>query len=1382
MTGSVISPHTSTLTVFLDRTRRRLRLGLFGLLALTLAGLGCAGPSGGSAPIVPPGALPASSGAVEATLSPSAREWVETTLAKASLERKAAQMVMVGTTGEFRNSRSEEARALVDAVRDLGVGGIVTFASELETLPRLLNDLQAAADVPLLVAADLERGMAFRVRHGTVSIPSAMAVGATRSREAASFTGEVTAREGRALGIHWAFAPVADVNNNPANPVINIRSYGEDPALVASMVEEFIEGARRGGMLTTAKHFPGHGDTATDSHLARPLITADRERIESVELLPFRRAVAARVDSVMLAHVSVPALDDTEAPATFSRPIAADLLRGELGFDGLIVTDALRMAGVRPAWEGEAVVRAVQAGADVLLLPDDPRVAVQSLVRSVEEGLLTEARLDESVLRILEAKARLGLHRQRLTDRGALDASVALPDDLDRARRVAEASITVVKNDGGVLPLAAERPIRLLHVTVSSAPGGSTASGPAREALETRGMEATDLFVGPEVTVATADAIVGQAEAATHVLISAFVRVVSGDSGGLSAAQTDLIERLEETGVPIAVVSYGSPYLLEQIPGVPAYICAYGWSDSSQRAAVAAILGEIDVGGKLPVTLPGFYARGHGLEIPRREMSLPRVAPEEAGFRSEGIAELDAVIADFLEREAFPGGILAVGHKGALAYVKPFGRLAYEDGAPPVRDDTIYDLASLTKVVATTTMAMILVDEGALDLDKPVRDFLPRFQGAGKDAVRVRDLLTHSSGLVSGGPLYNDASGRAEFVARIQAMNLEYEPRSKSVYSDYGMILLGEILERVAGEPLETFVRTRVFEPLGMTDTGFLPPAESLARIAPTEIDPWRGRLVRGEVHDENAFAMGGIAPHAGLFSTAIDLARYAQMVLNGGVFEHRRIVSRRVVQEFTRRSDIPGSDRAIGWDTKSAEKSSAGRFFSPRSFGHLGYTGTSLWIDPDRELFAILLTNRVHPTRENILIRQARPAVADAVVQALVDPTLPTLPPRVEVGLERLERPESGAAEALRGKRIGLIVHRASRTQEGRHAIDVLRDLGLDVARLLTPEHGLRGRAAAGATVASGVDAASGLPIVSLYGDKRKPDSQDLEGLDVLVFDLQGAGVRFYTYVSTLLIALEAAAEAEIELLVLDRPNPLGGERIEGPVSSPRSTVPASFVNLAPGPLVHGLTVGEMARLVNARREQPARLTVVEMTGWTRDMAWADTGRRWIPPSPNLRSADAAMAYPGVALLEATNLSEGRGTPSPFLLLGAPWLEPAAVEVSVPGFVLEETRFTPRASAAAPSPRWMGEKCRGLEVAVTDSAAAEPYRLGLALLEALARQPGFEWRHNGDALTWLLGTDRVLRDLRNGRSADEIVAADRADHDAWREAREPFLLYGTTP
>jgi serine-type D-Ala-D-Ala carboxypeptidase len=394
--------------------------------------------------------------------------------------------------------------------------------------------------------------------------------------------------------------------------------------------------------------------------------------------------------------------------------------------------------------------------------------------------------------------------------------------------------------------------------------------------------------------------------------------------------------------------------------------------------------------------------------------SVGPAADIRAAHSKEQLAVVDDILETAIADGAFPGAVVAVGHRGKLVHLAAHGRQTYAPDAPPIQTDTLFDIASLTKVVATTAMAMILVDEGRLDLDAPVQQHLPGFVGPGKERVTVRHLLAHCSGIDWWAPLFREIEGKAAYVERIEAMPLVSEPGIKELYSDLGIILLGAILEQVSGLPLDRFVAERVLVPLGMTETRFRPDAALLPRIPPTERDEWRGRVVHGEVHDENAFAMGGVAPHAGLFSTAPDLARFAQAMLDmldrrgrgdlggrgdeaglgdqggrGDLDDHgRRIVERATLELFTRRAGIvPGSDRALGWDTKSAEGSTAGTFFSPSSFGHTGFTGTSLWIDPERELYLVLLTNRVHPTRENRKIVEVRPAVADAVVRALDAP-----------------------------------------------------------------------------------------------------------------------------------------------------------------------------------------------------------------------------------------------------------------------------------------------------------------------------------------------------------------------------------------------------------
>jgi beta-N-acetylhexosaminidase len=926
-------------------------------------------------PVKPRAAAPALSG------------WAEKTLKTLTLEEKVGQMIGVRAFGIFMNVRSPEYKTLIDEVENLKVGHVTIFESDVYAAPKLLNDLQRRAKIPLLVSADLERGLAFRVRRGAVPLPYAMAIGATRSEDAAYFTGLVTGRESRAIGIHWAFAPVADVNNNPDNPVINIRSYGEDPELVARLTSAYVRGAREGAILSTAKHFPGHGDTAADSHLTLPVISADRDRLNKVELAPFQAIFKAGVDAVMVAHIAVPSVDATGDPASLSHSLTTGLIRDQMKYEGLIVTDAMEMSGLDVAWSGEAAVRAVMAGCDLILLPKDPKIAIREIARAVREGRIPEAQIDASVLRLLKTKESLGLDRNRLVDESQISKNVGRPEDIEQAIRITQASLTLVKNEGNVIPLAVEKPLRLLHLVLASDARNDNISGIPEAELARRYVKTTNRYVGPDLTPQLADEIVAQAKSGvfSHVLVSSFVRVTSSKgTANMESSHANLLTRLSSTGTPLIVLAFGSPYLLRQAPEIPVYLAAYGGIDGAQRAAIGAIFGEFDITGTLPVTLPGLYPFGHGLKIPHRAMTLTTAAPETKGFKPGTFAEVDATVQRFLDRKAFPGAVLAVGREGTLVHLKAYGKKTYDADAAPMTVDTMFDLASLTKVIATTTMAMMMVDEGRLDLDRPVRDFFPKFTGGSKDKITIRHLLTHSSGIDWWAPLYKEAHTMPDYLSRIVPMDLKYEPGTKSVYTDLGVMMLGDILERVSGDDLNDFAKRRLFEPMKMRDTGFKPPESLKARIAPTEFDKeWRKRLVWGEVHDENAFGLGGIAPHAGLFGTAPDLARFATMLLNGGVFENRRYIAPQTLSLFTTRAGVPDSSRALGWDTPS-ENSSAGTLMSKRAFGHTGFTGTSMWMDPETGVFVILLTNRVNPTRENNQIREARPAIADAVMRGL--------------------------------------------------------------------------------------------------------------------------------------------------------------------------------------------------------------------------------------------------------------------------------------------------------------------------------------------------------------------------------------------------------------
>ena len=923
-----------------------------------------------------------------------ARRWINKTLKEMTVEERIGQLIMAPFFGQFANIESEAYTQLVRQVRELHLGGVVVATrskrptgydkTDVYGLTRMLNRLQRVAAIPLLVAADFERGASFRV-NTTTDFPYKMTVGAAGSAELAYEMGRVTAQEARALGVHMVLAPVADVNNNPENPIINIRSFGEDPEQVARLVAAFVRGVEENGALATAKHFPGHGDTSVDSHLNLPVITGDRERLDTLELVPFRAAIDAGVSSVMPGHLAVPAVDpDETTPATFSRAILTGLLREQMGFDGIIITDAMVMNAItNEFWAGEAAVRAVEAGVDIVLMPPDPRVAFDALRRAAESGRLSIERVDESVRRILTAKARMGLYDNVTVTPEEAERSVAKPASKRIARELAEKGITLLRDDAGLLPIDSTKPQRGLLFIVS----GDESVYPG-EALEQEMKPRVDelLTVRTDPFYFPPDRLeLPEPDQYDWTVVAVFVRVASyREEIGLPDEMKEVIDRVLADDKPAVLLVMGSPYAAQQFPEVKTALLSFGTATVSQRAAARALFGQTAITGRLPVTLPETAERNTGLDRPTAPMTLVDATEENHARFAPVVSILEAAVA----HDTTPGGVLAVGHRGSLVALQPFGRYTYDDYAAPVAADSVYDLASLTKVVGTTTAAMQLIENRRLDLDAPIVRYLPEFgQGpdpAWREQVLVRHLLTHSGGLPPYVRFFLELDNRKEMMERIYAMPLEYPVGTQAIYSDLGIILLGEIIERVSGRPLDEYLQREVFEPLAMTQTRYNPPEEWLARIAPTEFDQeFRHRLVRGEVHDENAWVMSGVAPHAGLFSTARDLATFCQFLLNGGIYAHRRLLKRETIERFTRRQDIPDSTRAIGWDTPS-ERSSGGHYLSGRAFGHTGFTGTSIWIDPEKELFVILLTNRVHPTRENIQIRQLRPAVHDAVMEAL--------------------------------------------------------------------------------------------------------------------------------------------------------------------------------------------------------------------------------------------------------------------------------------------------------------------------------------------------------------------------------------------------------------
>ena len=925
-------------------------------------------------------------------LSAEGERWVSQTLKQLSLDEKIGQLFAVWAYGAFQSTESQDYKDLLSDVEEKHIGSFAiqtqgsplgVVRSQVYPTAVLVNNLQRHAKVPLLVAADFERGTSMRVEEGS-SFPHAMAVAATRRPEDAYTMGKITAIEARAVGVPWIFAPDADVNSNPANPIINTRSFGEDPEQVSEFVAAFVRGVQENGALATAKHFPGHGDTSTDSHLDLPLVSGDLAHLDRVELAPFRAAIAAGAGSIMTAHLSVPALEpNPDVPATLSPKIMTDLLRGKLGFEGLVATDALDMAGVTSRYPpGEVAVRAILAGADVLLVPPVLDAALQAVRDAVASGRIPMSRIDEAVTRVLRAKASLGLNKSKLVDLDALARNFDRPEFQKAALDIAERGVTLLRDDQHILPLDSTKPQRVLLVAIS----GDIDPYPAGNLENEIRWRADSLTsVRMDTRFVRADAVNLPAPATYDVAIAAiFVRVTDRKGSiGLPDDEAAVVDRLLAAGKPVVVACFGSPYLAQRFPTAKTWLAAFSTMDVAQIAMGRALFGQTGVGGRLPVNIPGVAALGAGLDLAAHPMELHEADAKSEERLQRAYNVLDQAVAD----RAFPGGVLAVGYQDELV-VHEFGRQTYDAKSPAVNVDTIYDAASLTKPVVTTTLVAMQVEAGRIGLDLPVARYIPEWNDGPnpewRKSVTIRNLLTHSSGLPAHKDYFLTLRSKREFIAALCREPLEYAPGTKTVYSDLGFILLGEILERATGRTLDQLARDQIFVPLDLASTSFNPPKSLWNRIAPTENDTvFRKQLLQGLVHDENAFALGGAAGHAGMFTTAGDLAAFCQMLLNGGIYGHHRFLTRATISEFTAPQALAGNARTLGWMTPTPN-SSSGRYFSPRSYGHLGFTGTSIWIDPDRQLFVILLTNRVHPTRDNDKIAAVRPAVHDAVIESL--------------------------------------------------------------------------------------------------------------------------------------------------------------------------------------------------------------------------------------------------------------------------------------------------------------------------------------------------------------------------------------------------------------
>ena len=887
-----------------------------------------------------------------------APDWRELTL-----EEKVAQMIMVRIRGDFYNTENYTRKNLESMIRDKGIGGVITFGGSIHGTYHNIQYFQSLSKIPLLVAADYERGIGQWMKGGTL-FPTNMAIVATDNPEYAYMQGAVTAKEAQAIGVNVTFSPVMDINNNQDNPIINFRSYGDDPIKVSEFGSSFIKGIQDNGVIACAKHYPGHGNTSVDSHTSLPIIEGSVEELMQIEFYPFKKAVESGVEMIMTGHIALPSIDSTLLPASHSPLITKGILRDEWGFDGLIVTDGLEMGALtKSSWAGESAIRAIEAGSDILLLPINVDKTISSILSAVHSGRLSESRIDRSVERIWDAKARSGLFRtQGIIQWSNVEKNINLIESSNVAKTIARESITIVKDEFNYLPITKRKFRKLTHIHISTDEDVKQMLSPFSNDIRRTHRNVEEVFVQEQISDYRMQELIGKAESSNMTIVSMLVRIrMDKGIATIDSTHAEFLRQLNKRKIPFIAVSFGSPYLPDY-SYIPTYIAAYGYGGVSLRAAADAVWGRYDVDGVLPVDLSPDYPRGSGKVFRKKLKSFNKTEGYDMSIAW-------AVIDSAIENKIFPGAQVAIVHNGEMIENRGFGRFTYDSLSREVSDSSIYDVASLTKVLSTVPVFMKLMDQYQIGLDHEVFQYYPEFDIDEKRDITIRHLLLHSSGLPGYIEFFKDKNikNKQDIINSILKQNLVYDPGEDYEYSDLGIILLGSIIEMVSGISLESLAQRYVYRPLKMTSTRYNPDSLLRDRIVPTEYDStYRGRLLIGEVHDENAWVMGGVAPHAGLFSTARDIAIYGQMMSNRGEWMGTRYFNDYSIEMFTQRQNMPkGSDRAIGWDTPSqGGSSSAGDYFSSSSYGHLGFTGTSLWVDPENDVVVVLLSNRVHPTR----------------------------------------------------------------------------------------------------------------------------------------------------------------------------------------------------------------------------------------------------------------------------------------------------------------------------------------------------------------------------------------------------------------------------------
>jgi beta-glucosidase-like glycosyl hydrolase/CubicO group peptidase (beta-lactamase class C family) len=939
--------------------------------------------------------------------------WVDSVLSSLSLDEQIAQLLMIRT---YSNKDEAYYMEMEQLVEEHNLGGLCFFQGGPEMQAILTNRYQESARTPLLIAMDAEWGLGMRL-DSTFSYPYQMTLGAGHDDTLLYRMGAEIALQLKTLGVHINFAPVVDINNNPDNPVINSRSFGENKFLVAEKASAYMKGMQDNGIIATAKHFPGHGDTDSDSHLTLPVIKHPKARLDTLELVPFKELIAQGLKGVMVAHLYIPSLDSTEnRPTTLSRRVVTGLLKEELGFEGLVITDALDMKGVTSHYmPGEIEVKAFQAGNDILLLPQDAEIAIAGIRKAIEKGEIRQEEVTQRCRKILTYKYEAGLNAKKTVELDSLYEKVNKPTNELLARKCYEGSITVVSDENELIPLRILDTLNIASISFGSAELTSFQDmlsnyAPIRHfnALKSLTKNQTNNLVK---------------NIAGYNLVIAGVHNTSifpGRDFGISQDNLELLDRLADS-TKVILVMFSSPYslsLLADTADYAAILIAHQDNKLSNEIAAQIIMGSIDAKGRLPVSSLSYQA-GSGLDA-KAIGRLKYTLPEEVGIPRQELQIIDTIVLNSIQEKEMPGCQVLVAKDGKVIYRKSFGYHTYKKGSF-VKETDVYDIASVTKVAATTLSIMRLYDQGKLDIDHKLSWYLPYLNGTNKEQIIIREMMAHQSRLKPWIPFYLNTMEHGRPAEEYYSRKLDEKHTVKVAdglfirndysyilfdsivysdlrrnndykYSDLGFYLLKEAIENLTNKPLDSYVQDEFYEPLGLQYTGYLPLKQfKPVQIVPTEDDHYfRHQLIHGYVHDPGAAMLGGVAGHAGLFSNANDLAIFMQMLLNGGKYGGQAYILANTVKQFTSQQfPINENRRGIGFDKPDPldwDKGPTCESASPNSFGHSGFTGTYVWADPEYDLVYIFLSNRIHPSASNTkLIRNnTRTLIHQVIYDAL--------------------------------------------------------------------------------------------------------------------------------------------------------------------------------------------------------------------------------------------------------------------------------------------------------------------------------------------------------------------------------------------------------------